>query len=156
MSTIGKRGRTVSEIRKGLAFNKSWGDTDTRAHTSHGETQKSFRWGMDHKQWPTDENTLRGSGGRLRTQRGILGAGGKEEQPEAWKGVGAQQGRQRAMWQRLWQEARVTSWLLRKLKSLKLILPCEFSWEFFYASLDNWYPRPMRFRTDFYLTQTQR
>lgn len=27
MSTIGKRGRTVSEIRKGLAFNKSWGDT---------------------------------------------------------------------------------------------------------------------------------
>lgn len=82
---------------------------------------------MDHKQWPTDENTLRGSGGSLRTQRGMLGAGGREEQPEAWKGVGAQQGRQRAMWQRLWQEARVTSWLLRKLKSLKLILPCEFS-----------------------------
>lgn len=99
-------------------------------HMSHGETQKSFRCGMDHKQWLTGNITLRGSGGRLRTERGMLGAEEREEGPEAWKRVGAQRGRQGVMWQRFCQEARVTSWLLRQLKPLKLILPCEFSENF--------------------------
>lgn len=61
-------------------------------------------------------------------RRGALwGAEGREREPKVWKGVGAHQGRQRAMWQRLCQEASVTSWLLCKLKPLKLILPREFS-----------------------------
>lgn len=109
-------------MRKGLTFNVM--GRHTRAHESWGDTEVFQVW---DEQRLTGNNTLRGSGGRLRTERGMLGAGEREEGPEAWKRVGAQRGGQGVMWQRFCQEARVTSWLLRQLKPLKLILPCEFS-----------------------------